>query len=308
MVVGDQAVSVAPERASWTDDPAEILAFAVSAFAEGPVALATLVEIRGGAARALGAQIAITASGRFCGFVSGGCIEAAVAAEAVEAIQAGKDRLVRFGEGSPFLDIVMPCGGGITVAIHPLRDARPLTEVLEHLSRRQPAGLRYVPEIQSLMCVRGPGLTGWASSSFTTMFKPKIRLILSGQSVEAVAVTRLASVLNFDVLTVDHNHTADMLSGEIDPLTAVIFLHHDLDAETRLLPAALRSRAFYIGAIGSSRTHQKRRETLKAMGFADAAIGRIRGPIGLFGPTRDAASLALSVLAEIAATRLAEAP
>ncbi|HCV71891.1 MAG TPA: hypothetical protein DHE23_11245, partial [Agrobacterium sp.] len=86
--------------------------------------------------------------------------------------------------------------------------------------------------------------------------------------------------------------------------TAVVLLHHDLDAEQAVLQAALRSPAFYIGALGSTRTHRRRVDFLVSSGFSRADTDRIRAPIGLFGPTRDANSLALSILADIAASRL----
>ncbi len=308
MVVDDIGSAVTPVRESLTDDPAQILDFAIEAFAEGPVALATLVEIRGGAARALGAQVAVSADGRFCGYVSGSCVEAAVAAEAIDAMAGGCDRTVLFGEGSSFFDIVLPCGGGITVAIHLLRDPAPLREVLDCLRARRIAALHYSPGSHSLSVVEPTARAGWTASGFTTVFKPKIRLILSGHSIEADAVMRLAAVSNFDVSILDRQCAADELIKAIDPLTAIAFLHHDLDAETRLLPVALRSNAFYIGALGSTRTHRKRCDSLEAMGFSSADTARIKAPIGIFGPTKDSASLALSVVADIAATRLAVMP
>ncbi|MGM4986508.1 XdhC family protein [Rhizobium sp. 11_C7_N12_5] len=288
-----------------TDDPAHILGFAISAFARGPVALATLVEIRGGAARALGAHIAISADRRFCGYVSGGCIEAAVAAEAMEAMAVGCDRSVMFGDGSPFFDIVLPCGGGITVAIHLLREVGPLRHLFDCLAERNVAALQYCPRSQSLTVVDPPARAGWHQERFTTVYRPQTRVIVSSHSIEAERVARLASVANFEVVVLDRGATIDDIAKLIDPHTAVALLHHDLDAEALILAAALRSRAFYIGALGSTRTHRKRRERLRADGFSEMEVDRIKAPIGIFGPTKDSTSLALSVLADIAATRLA---
>lgn len=113
-----------------TDDAKAILTFAADgAETKYGSALVTLVEIRGGAARALGAQMAVRGDGGYCGYVSGGCTEAAVAAEAVAAINKGTDRYLRLGEGSQFFDIILPCGGGITLAIHVVRDVAPLRQI-----------------------------------------------------------------------------------------------------------------------------------------------------------------------------------
>jgi xanthine dehydrogenase accessory factor len=78
-----------------------------------------------------------------------------------------------------------------------------------------------------------------------------------------------------------------------------------LDLEAAVIETALRSSAFYIGALGSTRTHRRRVERLTASGHDQREVERIKAPIGLFGPTRDSSSLALSVLADVAAARLA---
>lgn len=98
--------------------------------------LVTLVEIRGGAARPLGAQMVVREDGRYCGFVSGGCVEAAAAFEALEMMGSGRDREIRYGEGSPWFDIVLPCGGGITLTLHKLRSAQPLLAVLNRTEQK----------------------------------------------------------------------------------------------------------------------------------------------------------------------------
>jgi xanthine dehydrogenase accessory factor len=90
----------------------------------------------------------------------------------------------------------------------------------------------------------------------------------------------------------------------IDAFTAVVLLHHDLDIEETVLTRALASPAFYIGALGSTRTHRRRLERLRSSGTPSESFDRIKAPIGLFGPTRDSTSLALSVLADVAAARL----
>jgi xanthine dehydrogenase accessory factor len=288
-----------------TDDPATILRFAIKAFREGGAALATLVEIRGGAARAIGSHIAVAADGRFCGYVSGGCVEAAVASEALQALAEGKDRLVRYGNGSPYFDIVLPCGGGIAIAIHILRDSQPLEQILRTLELRQVAGLSYLPSQQMLAVHDTVQRAAWLGGEFVTLYRPCTRVAISGQSAEAQAIKRLALACEYEVFDLGLTEASQAKAASVDRFTAVVLLHHDLDAEESLLEAALRSRAFYIGALGSTRTHRRRTERLRKLGFDRGEIERIKAPIGLFGPTRDATSLGLSVLSDIAATRLA---
>lgn len=292
-----------PVRANHYDDPAKILRFALEAFGHGRAALATLVEIRGGAARALGAHLAVSSDGRYCGYLSGGCIEAAVAAEALDAMEEGCDRVVKYGEGSPFFDIVLPCGGGLTIAIHVLRVTEPLNTVLDQLEDRRTVALCYDEKRQTLKPSETvPSRSGSRDGTFLTVYRPQTRVVVSGQTAEAQAVSRLAEVSGYDVQLL--SSSKDIGAIEIDKFTAVVLLHHDLDAEANVLERALQSPAFYIGALGSTRTHRRRIALLREAGVSSESIERIRAPIGLFGPTRDAASLALSVLADVAAARL----
>ncbi|MGO6737649.1 XdhC family protein [Rhizobium ruizarguesonis] len=292
-----------PVRASSTDDPVELLRFAINAHSVGAAALATLVDIRGGAARALGTHMAVAADGQFCGYVSGGCVEAAVASEALLAMAQGCDRTVKFGDGSPFFDIVLPCGGGISVAIHVLKDVGALRHVLDRLERRQAAGLAYSPGQRALKPVEPLPRAQWLGQDFVTVYRPRTRVVLSGQTIEAQAVARLAEASGYDVIAVAPGGVRPVVDI-IDPFAAVVLLHHELDAEAAILEIALRSPGFYIGALGSTRTHRRRVERLRAMAFRRDDIARIKAPIGMFGPTRDATSLALSVLADVAAARL----
>lgn len=292
-----------PQRAFFTDDSMAVLRFASQALAAGmDAALIVLTEIRGGAARPLGAQMAVREDGLYCGFVSGGCVEAAAAWEALEAIKSGEDRTVIYGEGSPWFDIVLPCGGGITLSIHPLRSARPLLAVLAALEQRHSTTLRYFPHSQTLQIGTPEGETGWERDAFVMHYRPVTRVIIFGRSVEAEITAKLADAAGYDV-HIDDGSRLRTISALIDAHTAVILLWHDLDRELPLLTAALAAAPFYIGALGSRRTHEKRVRALTERGFHPHEIARIKAPIGIFPQARDASSLALSVLADVAAAR-----
>lgn len=288
--------------APLTDDPLEVLGFAANACAAGAaVALVTLTDIRGGAARRIGSQMAVRDDGLYCGFVSGGCTEAAIAAVALEALASGADREVRFGAGSPYFDIVLPCGGGITLLIHVLRSPHVMLAVLAAVAERRPSGLRYDVSEQSLIDVPHAIETGWNGQRFDIGFRPRARLLIHGRSIELEATAKVARAAGFEVHSCEtyESHSA---SGFIDAFTAVALLFHDIDRELAVLQAALAATPFYIGALGSSRTHQRRIEMLQEMGYSEAAIARIKAPIGIFPKARDARSLALSIVADIAAT------
>lgn len=232
-------------------------------------------------------------------------MEAAVACEALSAIREGQDRIVKFGAGSPFFDITLPCGGGITIAIHLVRDAKPIEDILRLIEARQATGLRYAIDRQVINVTEvPPANSGWHGSVFQTVYLPRTRLIVSGQGPEAHAVTALATVSGYEVVAVERIGGNDDVKIDIDPFTAVALLHHDIDAELSLLRIALQSPAFYIGALGSKHTHARRVERLVQLGVELAHCERLKAPIGLFGPTRDSNSLAMSVLADVAAARI----
>jgi len=291
-----------PFCAFLTDDAEAIINFAADgAETKYGSALVTLVEIRGGAARALGAQMAVRGDGGYCGYVSGGCTEAAVAAEAVAAINKGTDRYLRLGEGSQFFDIILPCGGGITLAIHVVKDVKPLRQIMSALQKRKRIALRYDPSTQSIVAEKAyeQATSSWSGSSFIRSYKPTLRLILCGRGIEVEATEKVAVASAFEVFAFDRR-TNDFDETSIDQDTAFAVLFHDLDQELPLLEAALRKTPFYIGALGSKRTHERRCGALWALGYTPAHTDRIKAPIGMFGPTRDANALALSVVADVA--------
>ena len=136
-------------------------------------------------------------------------------------------------------------------------------------------------------------------------------------------MARVAAAADFDVLvaTPDVDTAAQMddlgipvrmLDSQvkdwalpIDPWTATVLLFHQREWEDRLLLTAVEGPGFYVGALGSVRTQRERLDRLATQGVAPPLLRRIRGPIGLITQARDPATLALSVLAEISATRKA---
>ncbi|MBJ9974137.1 XdhC family protein [Pseudomonas sp. S75] len=289
-----------------TDDPISIIRFAADALERGfQAAIVTLVEVRGSSSRSSGAMMAVRGDGNYVGFVSGGCVEAAAAAEALEAMGEGRDRDIRYGQGSPYFDIVLPCGGGITLAIHVLRSLEPLQTALAALDARRPVALVYQPRRESLDCVEQVAGTGWHENRFITVIRPPICLVIYGRSIEVEALSRLARAVGFEV----HAYSTcdeDVAQQLIDADTALAVLFHDPDLEMPALRAGLASAPFYFGALGSSRAHQRRGETLRRLGYSSEDVARIKAPIGLFARARDSSSLALSILADIAAARSIE--
>lgn len=299
--------------------PADILRFALARIEEGvDTILVTLAGIEGSSPRAIGAQMAVAADGRYVGSLSGGCIEAAVVAEAIATLGDRKPRLVRFGAGSPYLDIRLPCGGGIDLLFHPCPDPLAMAEALARHDRREIAVLRLSRDSVRLGTEkdRHHG-TGWRGEDFHLCYPPTLQLIALGQGEELVALVRLAAIFGARVRALSpERRTLAALAAEgfaatelpsrtelpafgSDPWTAIAFLFHDRDWEEHLLPRALAEPAFYVGAIGSQRTQRLRLAALDAAGVPSSLRGRLRTAVGLIPATRDPATLALSMLAQL---------
>lgn len=295
--------------------PADILRFAVARIDEGlGTALVTLTHVEGSSPRAIGAQMAVAEDGRYAGSFSGGCIEAAVAAEAVGTLADGRARLVRFGAGSPYLDIRLPCGSGIDLLFNPHPDRAALARALAQHDRREPATLRLSHE--GVSTDEGPD-TGWEGDGFRVRYPPRLRILAMGQGEELTALARLAAGFGAEVavLSPDRRALAELAAAGIatvewaarsrvpplvsDPWTAIVSVFHDRDWEDELLPRLLDLPGFYVGAIGSPRTQAIRRESLRSAGVPEVLIQRLRTSVGLIPATRDPATLALSILSEV---------
>lgn len=292
------------------DDPWEI----ARSQPEGAV-LAVLTATHGPAYRDAGAALAILSDGRFAGAITAGCIEADLMARAREVRATGRAQRLRYGEGSPFLDLRLPCGGAIEIALFLLHDADCLDALSAARRARRPVALT-LDEHHRLSL--GPWRqTGRNEADFIRGFRPPLRFAIFGAGPEATVFADLVRSLRMDHLLFSHDdatlEVADALGcrtrqvrspgswdeAEIDQETAGVLFYHDHDHETDILRRLLQTPAFYIGAQGSRRTQLRRMERLEALGVEAAVLERVRGPIGLIPSSREPRSLAVSVLAEI---------
>jgi xanthine dehydrogenase accessory factor len=291
-----------PREAMVSDDVEQIFRFALDGLEHGVgCALVTLVAIDGGAARSIGAHMAIRADGAYCSYVSGGCVEGVVATEAVTAIHQRRDRSLILGKGSPYFDITLPCGGGITLAIHVLRDGKALSAVLSALDDRQRICTAYDSASETLQVCRLASRSGWEQKQFLCAYRPRPQIVLCGGMLELAAIARLSEAAGYRTLICTDSRQFLNLSAQFDQDTAIALLFHNIEKEVAVFDVALASPAFYIGALGSHGTHARRCEELTQRGHSRPDISRIKAPIGIFPKARDSSSLALSILAEIAA-------
>lgn len=289
----------------------DVLAFAEAELAAGrPAALITIVGLDGPFSRPLGAQLAVAGDRRFAGSISGGCLEQALTEEAQVAMREGTNRVLRYGRGSPYLDVRLPCGGGIDLHVDASPDRALLQRAIELGRARKAFTLTFDPASpRSTLRLADDG-------EFVRRYEPRLRIVLAGRGWEIVAMSQMAQTANVELVVASQEPAtlefckpyADQLVRlttpaatpklPLDSHTAVACLFHEHEWEAPLLLDALRSPAFYVGALGSRQTHQRRIETLREIGAGPEDIARLTGPIGLF-VSHDPRSLAVSALAEI---------
>ncbi len=302
-------------------------------------ALATVVETWGSAPRRVGAQLAVGGDGRIEGSVSGGCVEGAVIVEALEALEAGAHRVLEFGvSDEDAFAVGLACGGTIRVLVEPVGTALPealLAELVEARARREALAYEVNVETGARRLVRGGhpermrmDRSGFEpdGQTFVAVHNPALRLIVVGAVHIAQALVPMARIAGYDPVLIDPRDafgSAERFPGEtilkdwpdeavaalgLDPRTALVLLTHDPKLDDPALMAALTADVFYIGALGSTRTHAKRVARLTAAGFSEAQIARIHAPIGLDIGAAGPAEIAVSILAEITAVLRGRAP
>ncbi len=281
--------------------------------------LVTMTARDGSSVGSLGSHMAVLEDGSYAGSFSGGCIEAAIVAEAREAMNEGRSRSVRYGKGSPYIDIRLPCGGGVDLLFQPRPAPATIDEIVATLAARQPVVLALAGEEIEVQVGWRPVAAEWRDGRFTVRHAPPLRLLVAGEGGESLALTRLARAYGAEVVLMSPDaeivgagvaegvearllHSAAAAPTlDADPWTAVVLLFHSHEWEGPLLQAALDTPALWIGAMGSRQTHQTRIDQLAALGVPELQRARIRGPIGLIPATRDPATLALSALSEVVA-------
>lgn len=286
--------------------------------------LAIIAGVEGPSYRPVGAMMTVLSEMDRAGTLSSGCIEADISIHAMRTLDSGKPEMIRYGRGSPFMDIQLPCGGGLDILLLPRPDQAVLDEVLARREARRACTLEINCESGAMQVVE-TGETGREGAIFRVRFEPALRFLVFGKGPEASTFSALVQsagypnlLLSPDSETLDigrhagcetHHLVRQAFPDDlgVDAQTAIVLFFHDHDWEPPLLAGALETPAFYIGAQGSQRARDARNYALMGMGVSDAAIDRLHGPVGLIPSARDAGTLAVSVLAEILATAKAQA-
>lgn len=317
---------------SYDNIPEQALAWIESG---KPVALATVIKTWGSAPRPVGAQLVIDAEMEFQGSVSGGCVESAVIHEAAEAMRDGACRILDFGvsDESAF-EVGLACGGRIEVMVEPVGVGQgpsvdDLRALVQARKMRQPVVFEVDtatwqhrvlprdpadPDLEALFRTDKSLRDG---NLFRAVHNPPLRMVVVGAVHIAQPLVQIAKIMGYDVALCDPRDSFasatrfpddTFLDGwpdealkafGLDTRTAVVTLSHDPKIDTPALRTALASEAFYIGALGSTRTHATRVAALTEAGLDARTIDRIDGPVGLDIGASTPAEIAVSIMAEM---------
>ena len=289
------------------------------------VALATVVETWGSAPRPVGAWLAIRGDGQLVGSVSGGCVEddlisrvqtEVMPAELPQIVLYGvtKEEAARFG---------LPCGGTLRLLVEP----HPQVEVLRQLRDRVTAKqlCARVVDVQTglatLQQAASDEKLSFDGDTLRAIYGPRWRLVIIGAGQLSQYVANIAMAADYQVIVVDPREEFAagfsipgvrfergmpddvILELGIDGHTAIVALSHDPKLDDMALLEALKSPAFYVGALGSRSNTAKRKERLGLFDLLPDEIDRLKGPIGLFIGAKSPPEIAISILAEVTATK-----
>lgn len=299
-----------------TEDRA-LLTQALRWHAEGQkVAVATVTKTWGSAPRRRGAHLVIRGDGMFEGSVSGGCVEGDVITEAMDVLASGAPKRLSYGVAdAKAWEVGLACGGEIEVLVQPLGPVGFSVEAAQAALAAMDTGR----ELTLYTASDGITRTAGAGEDFARSYAPPLQLLAVGAVHISQHLAPVAQELGYHVRIVDPRGLfgrderfsafavderwpdeafADWKPG---PSSAVVALTHDPKLDDPALAAALESDAFYIAALGSTRTHARRVERLSEAGFSAEQIARIHGPAGLPIGAANPAEIAISIAAQMVA-------
>ena len=296
--------------------------------------LASVVETWGSAPRPVGSQLVVSGAGAMEGSVSGGCVEGAVVIEAMDAVQTGEAKMLEFGvSDDEAFAVGLACGGRIRVLLEPVGAALPeplLADLVAARAARRPVAYitdtdhgksRLAGPDESHLAERfAKDHSGMEGSEYIAIHNPPLRMIVVGAVHIAQALLPMARMAGYDPILVDPRPafgSEARFEGQkiiedwpdealaaigLDTRTAVVTLTHDPKLDDPAIHAALGSDVFYLGCLGSKRTHAKRVARLREAGVAQERIDKIHAPVGLDIGGRGPGEIAVSIMAQITQT------
>ena len=294
-------------------------------------AVATVIRTWGSAPRPVGSQLVVSGEGDIIGSVSGGCVEGAVIIEALNTLKTGRNVILEYGvSDEDAFAVGLACGGNIQILVEPVGFGLSENIVAELVFRCQrQESVAYSIDIKSgvnkviTLDINagkenvGTHTSGFYGAEFLVIYEKPLRMAVIGGVHIAQPLVSIARMSGFAVMVIDPRSTflnairfpnvelSNLWPDEAlkvfkpDSRTAIITLSHDPKIDDLGLIEALNSNCFYIGCLGSKKTHSKRLDRLSKIVNSDVCLGRLHGPIGLKIQSRTPTEIAISIMAEV---------
>ena len=289
------------------------------------VLLVTVVKTWGSSPRPPGALLAVREDGQVVGSVSGGCIEDDIVERSRrEGPYVTRPQTVTYGvSADDARKYGLPCGGTIQLVLEPLTAQSRIGELLDQVQagRLVARTLDLDSAAVDLAPARANDGLAFDGQTLTTVHGPRYRILVIGAGQLSRYLAQIAVGLDFQVTVCDpreeYTETWDIpgvtlvktmpddtvVAMRLDERCAVVALTHDPKLDDLALMEALKSPAFYVGALGSRANNAKRRKRLEEFDLLPEQIERLHGPIGLYIGSRTPPEIAISILAEIIAAK-----
>ncbi|WP_024696768.1 XdhC family protein [Pseudomonas avellanae] len=287
--------------------------------------LCTVLSTFGSAPRGPGAMLVVLERGEFCGSLSGGCVEDDFLERLGRHEFESYAQIIRYGEGGLPPTMALPCGGVLDVLIEyfePVRTSSEHFASVQHAIQGRQLIVREVTLGTRRVRIENTGMDCAAVMVGADRVRLRIgaarRLLIAGLSPVAEYCASFAVALGYEVIVCDPRPewtssfrlpgaalietlpATYIAQGGCHVATAVVALTHDPRLDDLTLMEAVRTPAFYIGAMGSQRTSAKRLERVRRIGgLNDALMNRIHAPIGLNLGSKTPAEIALAVMSDI---------
>jgi len=289
------------------------------------VAIATVVQTWGSAPRPVGSWLAIRQDGQVAGSVSGGCVEddliSRVQTEILTRITpemvvygVSQEEAARFG---------LPCGGTLRLLVEPKPELAVLEKLLDAIASHQVTKrtVNLATGKSTLQAGNRNDVFHCTATDMCTTYGPRWRMVIIGAGQLSLYTADFALAADFEVIVIDpreeyaeglHRDDVTFIKGMpddvlleigVDPHTAVVALTHDPKLDDMALMEALKSPAFYVGALGSRKNTENRKERLLDFDVSKEQVERLHGPVGLYIGALTPPEIAISILAEVIAVK-----
>ncbi len=289
------------------------------------VALGTIVKTWGSAPRPVGAMVAVREDGQIVGSVSGGCVEDDLVDKVKEKIFAQrKPQVVTYGvTNEEATRWGLPCGGTLQLVVEPIEEHSGMAELLKEIESGRL--VRRSLDLESGKAGLQPGrwqdVLEFDGKVLSSVHGPRWRLVLIGAGQLTRYLAEMARMLDYGVTVVDPREEYyagwdlpgvplergmpdDVVRAlNLDGHSALVALTHDPKLDDLALMEGLKSAAFYVGAIGSKKNNDARRERLREFDVSADEVARLRGPVGLYIGSKTPPEIAVAILAEMTAVR-----